>query len=127
MSELRADFVPKVSLGDLLEALTSLERRCLIDKATPTLIEKNRTFFTLQPVVREYMTDRLIEQVCKEVEGWNVERWESFQELKVERLKVVRDSVTQSDRDSDARSVGTRVSGSDVHRVSVSQRGRFST
>lgn len=68
-SELRADFVPQVSLGDLIEALTSLERRCLIDKVTPTLIEKSRTFFTLQPAVMEYMTNRLIEQVYEEVEG----------------------------------------------------------
>ncbi len=59
LSELRANFVPQVSLGDLLEALTSLERR--------SLIEKSRTLFTLQPVVMEYMTDRLIEQVCSEV------------------------------------------------------------
>jgi len=67
LSELWADFVPQVSLGDLLEALTSLERRCLIDKVTPTLIEGSRTLFTLQPVVMEYMTDRLMEQVCEEV------------------------------------------------------------
>ena len=67
LSELRANFVPQVSLGDLLEALTSLERRCLIDKATPTLIEKTCRLFTLQPVVMEYMTDRLIDQVCSEV------------------------------------------------------------
>ena len=67
LSEIRADFVRQVSLADLLEALSSLERRCLLDKATPTLIEQNRTFFTLQPVVMEYMTDRLIEQVCLEL------------------------------------------------------------
>ena len=85
LSELRADFVPKVSLGDLLKALTSLDRRCLIDKATPTLIEKNRTLFTLQPLVMEYMTDRLIEQVWEEVEGWNVGNRTIFQELKVVR------------------------------------------
>ena len=66
LSELRANFVPQVSLSDLLEALTSLERRCLIDKATPKLMEKSRSVFTLQPVVMEYMTDRLIEQVCEE-------------------------------------------------------------
>jgi WD40 repeat protein len=66
LSELRANFVPQVSLGNLLEALASLERRCLIDKATPKLMEKSRSLFTLQPVVMEYMTDRLIEQVCEE-------------------------------------------------------------
>jgi WD40 repeat protein len=73
LSELRADFVPQVSLGDLLEALTSLERRCLIEKAAPTLIEKTRTLFTLQPVVMEYMTDQLIEQVCEEIGNWESE------------------------------------------------------
>jgi hypothetical protein len=67
LSELRANFVPQVSLANLLEALTSLERRCLIDKATPTLMEKSRSLFTLQPVVMEYITDRLIEQVCEEI------------------------------------------------------------
>lgn len=67
LSELRVDFVPQVSLADLIEALSSLERRCLLDKATPTFIEQNRTFFTLQPVVMEYMTDRLIERVCSEL------------------------------------------------------------
>lgn len=67
LSELRADFVPQVSLADLLEALTSLERRCLIDKATPTILEKSCTLFTLQPVVMEYMTERLISHVCREI------------------------------------------------------------
>ncbi|MEP0801448.1 NB-ARC domain-containing protein [Funiculus sociatus] len=61
LSELRANFVPQVSLGNLLEALTSLERR--------SLIEKYRTQFTLQPVVMEYMSDRLIEQICQEIGG----------------------------------------------------------
>jgi WD40 repeat protein len=58
-SELRADFVPQVSVADLLEALTSLQQR--------SLIEKHRSLFTLLPVVMEYMTDCLIEQVCAEI------------------------------------------------------------
>jgi WD40 repeat protein len=80
LSELRANFVQQVSLSDLLEALTSLERRCLIDKATPTLIEKSRTLFTLQPVVMEYMTDRLIKQICEELERLKVESYAGSQE-----------------------------------------------
>ena len=67
LAELRADFLPQVSLGDLLEALTALERRCLIDKVMPTLIEKSCTRFTLQPVVMEYMTEQLIERMCSEI------------------------------------------------------------
>lgn len=85
LSELRADFIPKISLGDLLEALTSLERRSLIEKAIPTLIEKSRTRFTLQPVVMESMTDRLIESVCEAIRG---------QESEYRRQKILSDSCT---------------------------------
>jgi len=45
--------------SEIIEALDSLERRCLIEKATPTLIEKskvaNEVLFTLQPVVMKYV------------------------------------------------------------------------
>ncbi|GAB4380008.1 MAG: NB-ARC domain-containing protein [Elainellaceae cyanobacterium] len=66
--ELRSHFTPPVVLGQLLEALTSLERRCLINKTTSTLVGKTQTRFTLQPVVMEYLTDRLIEQVSHELQ-----------------------------------------------------------
>lgn len=57
--ELQADLVPKISDSKLLENLASLKRR--------SLIERNSTSFTQQPVVMEYMTERLIEQVCQEI------------------------------------------------------------
>ncbi|YAF97789.1 MAG: NB-ARC domain-containing protein [Nodularia sp. CChRGM 3473] len=44
---------------ELLEALESLRRR--------SLIEKSAALFTLQPVVMEYMTERLVETVCQEI------------------------------------------------------------
>ena len=68
LSQLRAHFAPPIGLGDLLEAMTSLERRCLIDKTTPRFTEKTQTRFTLQPAVMEYVTERLIERVCGDVE-----------------------------------------------------------
>ena len=74
-SELRADFVPQVSLADLLEVLTSLERRCLLEKVTSTLTEKPRTLFTLKPVVMDYMTNRLLERVCTEISNKIAFRW----------------------------------------------------
>ncbi|MBD0261337.1 MAG: NACHT domain-containing protein [Tolypothrix sp. Co-bin9] len=84
LSELREDFVSPVPQAKLLEAMESLGRRSLIEKASlretddrglatallkpkPTLIEKSEALFTLQPVVMEYMTSRLIEQVCEEI------------------------------------------------------------
>ena len=57
-SELRSDFVPQVSLANLVEALTSLQRRCLLEKVTSTVREKKLTLFTLKPVIMDYMTDR---------------------------------------------------------------------
>jgi len=65
-SELQADIITPLSPPKLLEALNSLLRRFLI--------EKSAAYFTLQPVVMEYLTQQLIEQVCEEVKGWKVER-----------------------------------------------------
>ncbi|MGF1540035.1 MAG: NB-ARC domain-containing protein [Pleurocapsa sp.] len=59
LTELREDFVLQVSPIKLLEALESLSRR--------SLIEKNASQFTQQPVVMEYVTNRVIEIVCEEI------------------------------------------------------------
>lgn len=67
LAQLREDIVAPVSPAKLLEALESLSRRCLIDKTTPTLWEGNGNFFTLQPVVMEYLTEQFIEQVSEEI------------------------------------------------------------
>jgi DNA-binding HxlR family transcriptional regulator len=58
-AELQSDCLPPISPSHLLDTLTALERR--------SLIEKNGNRFTLQPVVMEYMTERLIEGVCEEI------------------------------------------------------------
>jgi WD40 repeat protein len=58
--ELQEDIVPAVSLKDLLETLESLQLR--------SLIEKNSGNFTQQPVVMEYVSDRLIAQICQEIQ-----------------------------------------------------------
>ncbi len=60
-ADLQSDCLPPVSPAHLLETLTALERR--------SLIEKSGSLFTLQPVVMEYMTERLIEGVCEEIES----------------------------------------------------------
>jgi hypothetical protein len=67
LGELQQDFVVRGSPNQLLDALGSLQRRSLIEKATPTFIDKSVTGFTQQPVVMEYMIERLIEQVCQEI------------------------------------------------------------
>ncbi|MDX2097000.1 MAG: NB-ARC domain-containing protein [Leptolyngbyaceae cyanobacterium bins.59] len=59
LSELRTDLLPHVSPTQLLDALLALELR--------SLIERSQGLLTLQPVVMEYMTHRLIDQVCTEL------------------------------------------------------------
>ncbi len=66
LAQLRANFTPALSLGDLLVALSALERRCLIEKLPPSP-DQHQPSFTLQPVVMEYVTQRLIERVCQSV------------------------------------------------------------
>ncbi len=54
---LRQDIVPMVSKSQLLESVISLRWR--------SLIEKNASSFTQQPVVMEYMSDRLIDMAYR--------------------------------------------------------------
>ncbi|MCU0546208.1 MAG: NB-ARC domain-containing protein [Oscillatoriaceae cyanobacterium Prado104] len=64
LPELQADFVAAIPPRDFLESLNSLQRR--------SLIEKINTSFTQQPVVMEYVTTQLIEQVCEEIGGGEI-------------------------------------------------------
>jgi WD40 repeat protein len=59
LSQLREDIVSPIIPQKLVEALESLVRRALVEKTAP--------LFTVQPVVMEYVTNRLIEQVCEEI------------------------------------------------------------
>ena len=67
ISELAADIVPVVPQSKILEALESLCWRSLIEKATLTLNEKQSGGYTQQPVVMEYVTERLIERIYAEL------------------------------------------------------------
>lgn len=64
LESIHSDLCPPVSQRHALEALKSLGRRSLIEKAKPTSFEKSSASFTLQPVITEYLLDRLIEQVA---------------------------------------------------------------
>ncbi|WP_414515590.1 NB-ARC domain-containing protein [Nostoc sp. PCC 9305] len=109
LSELRGDIISQVPQAKLLEALESLGRRSLIEKAslreaarsllprrgtlmpTPTLIEKSEALFTLQPVVMEYMTSRLIEQVCEEIVTQNIDLFRRHTLIKATGKDYVKD------------------------------------
>jgi hypothetical protein len=57
---LPADFVRNVRQSEILEVLAALHRR--------SLIEKSADGFTQLPLVREYIKEKQIEQVCKEID-----------------------------------------------------------
>jgi hypothetical protein len=67
VKELKQDVVSVTSKQQLPQALYSLLGRCLIESAPRTLIEKTGKQFSLQPVVKEYVTERLVKQVCQEI------------------------------------------------------------
>lgn len=67
IAELEADIVPTVPRGKLLEALEGLWVRSLIEKAAPTLLEKQSCRYTQQPVVMEYVTELSIELFSEEI------------------------------------------------------------
>ena len=58
-ADLQADLVTAIPKAKLMDAMSSLRRR--------SLTEKNIDTYTQQPVVMEYVTDRLIEQVDQEL------------------------------------------------------------
>jgi WD40 repeat protein len=92
ISELREDIVSLASPPKLIEALESLVRRSLIEKATSTAIEKSAALFTLQPVVMEYLTDRLIEQVCAEIQTGKIELFNRHALIKATAKDYVREA-----------------------------------
>lgn len=73
LSRLQEDLLVAPMRSQLLEALASLERRCLIDKATPTIdqgsTETGEILFTLQPLVRKYVTEEFVEQALDEIDA----------------------------------------------------------
>ncbi len=65
--QLQEDVVASGTPKRLVEALESLVRRSLVHKATSTQIEKSAPLFTIEPILMEYITNKLIKQVCEEI------------------------------------------------------------
>lgn len=63
LEALAADLLQPEPDKDLLEALSSLRRRSLLE------VGELANVFTLQPVIMEYVTERFTERVCAEIEG----------------------------------------------------------
>ncbi len=85
LATLREQMLVNSSLSDLLKNLDSLGRRSLIDK----IIEGGETVFMLQPLIVQYVTDRLVEQIRAEVlETVKTQGIERMRLLKTHKLSI---------------------------------------
>jgi len=82
--ELEEDLMPPVSRSRLLEALESLSWRNLIEKCPGS--------YTLQPVVMEYVCDRLVEKMTAELRTSKLNQFNRFALLKTTVKDYIRDS-----------------------------------
>lgn len=87
LQELKDDFVIPAPQSKLIEAIESLGRRSLIEKSTAT--------FTQQPVVMEYVTDRIIEQIYEELTTEKISLFNSYALIKATSKDYVRNSQIQ--------------------------------
>ncbi|MCW5316100.1 NACHT domain-containing protein [Nostoc sp. KVJ3] len=83
LSEIRDDIVSPIPPQKVLESLESLVRR--------SLIEKSEALFTLQPVVMEYVTQKLIDRVCQEIATENIDLFRCHALMKAMAKDYVRD------------------------------------
>jgi WD40 repeat protein len=84
IAELYEDIIPAVSKSELLESLESLNWR--------SLIEKQSGSYTQQPVVMEYVTERLIEQLTIELTAVEFHLLVSYALIKTTVKEYVRES-----------------------------------
>ncbi|MHC5599656.1 MAG: WD40 domain-containing protein [Nostoc sp.] len=84
---LQEDIVPAVSRANLLEGLESLSWR--------SLVEKSSGGFTQQPVVMEYITEQLIEQICHEIITFEMRLLNCYALIKANAKDYIRESQTR--------------------------------
>ena len=84
LEELRDQIVPKVSQRKLLEALSSLQSR--------SLIEINAVGFSQQPVVMEYLTERLVKQFYYDISAHKLAFFDRYAFVKAQAKDYVREA-----------------------------------
>ncbi len=106
LDDLRDDLISTAAKRELPGTLNSLLRRSLIEKTEPRLIElamlesseQNITQFSLQPLVIKYVLERLIRQVCDEIEQQKIGLLIThclFQAQASTRLKIPKSLILQ--------------------------------
>ncbi|TME10766.1 MAG: hypothetical protein E6I80_06520 [Chloroflexi bacterium] len=88
-TDLVEESVCLVSRKKLLEALEALRRRCLLERGEAGAL------FTLHPLVMEYVTERVVEQVAQEITSGHLKLLLSHSLMKAQTKEHVRDSQIQ--------------------------------
>ncbi|MEO1347960.1 MAG: NB-ARC domain-containing protein [Cyanobacteria bacterium J06635_15] len=83
-SDLQTDFLMPISTAELLQVLASLQNR--------SLIERSQDGFTQQPVVMEYMTNQLTQQVRDELLRQQPDCFRRYALIKAQAQDYVRDT-----------------------------------
>jgi WD40 repeat protein/transcriptional regulator with XRE-family HTH domain len=83
MEEIGTQLAQPLSTGTLVEMLDSLRRRSMIES-------RSEGHFALQPVILEYVTDRLVEQACQEFSDTGGGLWVSHALMKASSKDYVR-------------------------------------
>ena len=84
LDDVSDDIVRPVPKGALLVALDSLRRRSMIEIS-------GTTYFTLQPVIMEYVTDGFVEKIYEEIDRGTLELFESHALIKANAKDYIRD------------------------------------
>ena len=89
LNELCACVVQEVPRREILESLHSLYRRSLLEKG------EHAGFFALQPVVLEYVTERLVEQISTEISCGSFLCLSNYTLMKAQAKDYIRKSQKQ--------------------------------
>ncbi len=85
LEDIRENLVKPLTRGSLLETMDSLRRRSMIET-------RGLAYFTLQPVIMEYLTTEFIKRVCRDFGVETPEAWMNYTLIKAQAKDYVRES-----------------------------------
>jgi WD40 repeat protein/transcriptional regulator with XRE-family HTH domain len=91
LEQLQADLVDSSTQLKLIDGLESLVRRCLIEKAEYSAGD-NGVRFTLQSVVMEYVTNKLIQEICQEINTQELELFRFYALVKATAKDYIKET-----------------------------------
>jgi len=91
LEQLQADLVDSSTQLKLIDGLESLVRRCLIEKAEYSGGDDG-VRFTLQSVVMEYVTNKLIQKICQEINTQELELFRFYALVKATAKDYIKET-----------------------------------